>query len=81
MWARPCITSPAPWKSPKHKVKPGPMSDVYVEVEDRSANKKPRRVYEAKDRKCLMCATRFTSEWAGDRICKTCKSSRAWRNG
>lgn len=32
-------------------------------------------------RKCLRCATSFQSEWAGERICKRCKSTAAWRTG
>ena len=34
----------------------------------------------AKARKCLMCATEFSSEWSGERICRKCKSSNAWRS-
>jgi hypothetical protein len=36
---------------------------------------------EAKVRKCLMCREPFPSEWAGERICRKCKSTAAWRNG
>ena len=57
------------------------MSDVYVEIEDSSANKKPRRVYEAKERKCLMCSETFRSEGAHNRICPKCKLTRTWRSG
>lgn len=37
--------------------------------------------HKPKNRKCLMCAEPFPSEWAGERICKKCKSSAAWRQG
>jgi hypothetical protein len=36
---------------------------------------------ETKPRLCLMCSTEFLSEWAGERICRKCKSSTKWRNG
>ena len=32
-------------------------------------------------RKCLTCQTQFESEWSGERICKRCKSSAAWKSG
>ncbi|MBT6442234.1 MAG: hypothetical protein HOK61_07395 [Alphaproteobacteria bacterium] len=35
----------------------------------------------AKERQCLKCREEFPSEWAGERICKRCKSSGSWRNG
>jgi hypothetical protein len=34
-----------------------------------------------KTRKCLLCATHFESEWAGERVCKKCKATAAWRQG
>ena len=40
-----------------------------------------RRDDERKTRKCLMCEAPFFSEWAGERICRKCKSSKNWRNG
>ena len=47
------------------------------------SNTKPEsdRVYEKKTRNCLKCREKFLSEWPGERICKTCKSSTAWREG
>ena len=36
---------------------------------------------ESKTRKCLVCKVEFLSEWAGERVCKKCKSSKNWRNG
>lgn len=34
-----------------------------------------------KSRSCLMCHKEFESAWAGERICKGCKSQAGWRNG
>ena len=34
-----------------------------------------------KERKCLMCSTRFQSDGAHNRICPKCKSTEAWRRG
>jgi len=34
-----------------------------------------------KIRDCLRCGTPFESAWSGERICKRCKSSSAWKNG
>ena len=36
---------------------------------------------ESKDRRCLMCGETFESAWAGERICRRCRSSAAWRRG
>ena len=32
-------------------------------------------------RSCLRCQSDFQSEWAGERICKRCKGTAAWREG
>ncbi len=47
-----------------------------------SANKKPEsdRVYVAKARKCLMCSSEFMSSWPGERVCKSCKETAAWKD-
>ena len=37
--------------------------------------------YQAKTRLCLMCREPFESAWAGERVCKRCKSTAAWREG
>jgi hypothetical protein len=34
-----------------------------------------------KERKCLICKTAFASAWSGERICRRCKSTSAWRGG
>jgi len=36
---------------------------------------------EAKTRDCLLCKTAFPSAWAGERICRRCKSTEKWRAG
>ncbi len=30
-------------------------------------------------RRCLMCAEKFVSSWAGERVCKQCKSTARWK--
>ncbi len=37
--------------------------------------------HEEKKRACLVCRDDFVSAWAGERVCKRCRSSAAWRNG
>ena len=34
-----------------------------------------------RERPCLMCGTRFISQWSGERICQKCKSRSNWREG
>jgi len=36
---------------------------------------------DSKTRRCLVCADSFLSAWAGERICRKCKSSSTWRTG
>jgi hypothetical protein len=36
---------------------------------------------EAKTRNCLVCKSAFVSAWAGERICRRCKSTEKWRAG
>ncbi len=35
----------------------------------------------AKTRKCLVCKATFPSAWAGERVCRRCKATSAWRGG
>jgi len=44
-------------------------------------HKKPEteRNISTKTRPCLVCEAPFLSEWAGERICRRCKSKTAWR--
>ena len=39
-----------------------------------------RRDDERKTRQCLVCKAPFLSEWAGERICRNCKSRSNWRS-
>jgi hypothetical protein len=34
-----------------------------------------------KPRRCLMCHNPFDSEWVGERVCRRCKDTSAWREG
>jgi uncharacterized paraquat-inducible protein A len=36
---------------------------------------------EEKIRSCLICRKDFPSAWAGERVCRSCKSTSTWRNG
>ena len=35
----------------------------------------------SKTRECLRCNASFRSEWAGNRMCNSCRKSHAWRSG
>lgn len=37
--------------------------------------------HQAKTRRCLSCGEDFPSAWAGERVCKKCRSSTKWRQG
>ncbi len=39
------------------------------------------RIHRKKVRTCLNCREPFDSEWSGERVCKTCKTRIAWREG
>ena len=34
-----------------------------------------------KTRRCLSCGNPFESEWVGNRVCKKCKDTTAWKSG
>ncbi len=38
------------------------------------------RRFRRQGRRCLMCDDTFGSEWVGNRVCKRCKKSSAWRS-
>ena len=38
-------------------------------------------VGQEKTRLCLVCGDGFVSAWAGERVCKRCRSSSKWRQG
>ncbi len=50
-----------------------PANDV-AELEREPANQEKIRL-------CLVCETDFASSWAGERVCKKCRSSSKWRQG
>jgi len=52
------------------------MSDIELSTKDEE-----RELHTQKVRKCLLCSTDFESEWAGERVCKKCKATAAWRQG
>ncbi len=37
--------------------------------------------HQEKVRRCLSCSEDFNSAWAGERVCKKCRSSARWRQG
>jgi hypothetical protein len=41
----------------------------------------PERREEPRTRSCLVCKTPFHSPWRGERICRRCKTTEAWRTG
>jgi hypothetical protein len=45
--------------------------------------KKPATVRkeQAKMRACLICKRKFLSAWSGQRVCRQCTSTSAWRDG
>ncbi|MDX9859739.1 MAG: hypothetical protein RBS99_02370 [Rhodospirillales bacterium] len=47
-------------------------TETEVEIDDKT---------DRKTRRCLMCGQPFLSEWAGERVCRSCKSTAAWRTG
>lgn len=59
-----------------HGTAEGDIADVR---EDRVEDEARRDV--EKVRKCLICKTAFPSAWSGERICRRCKSTSAWRGG
>ena len=36
---------------------------------------------DVRQRLCLKCRTTFSSDWAGERVCASCKSRADWRQG
>ncbi len=53
------------------------MTNADVCVSEVETEEQPER--EEKERKCLVCNRMFVSEWAGERVCKRCRSSAIWR--
>ncbi len=59
-----------------HGAAGGDIADAREERDEGEA-----RQAEEKVRKCLICKTPFPSAWAGERVCRRCKSTSAWRSG
>lgn len=57
------------------------LQKPHVEFMKELFHKEAESNLEAKERDCLKCGERFSSEWAGDRVCGRCKGSIAWRTG
>ena len=55
------------------------MEAVYLKKLEYEQDVRPD--YVLKTRNCLVCKVEFLSEWAGERVCKKCKSRSEWRNG
>jgi hypothetical protein len=60
---------------------PGYDADGQAQNEDLLDGYAHRVAHDMKTRRCLVCRTPFPSEWAGERICRQCKSKAAWRSG
>ena len=50
-------------------------------VDDHKKPEPGRDDADPKTRPCLVCKSSFLSEWAGERVCRRCKSTAAWRSG
>ncbi len=50
------------------------------DIEASEAEREARRNAEHKVRKCLICRDPFPSSWAGERVCRKCKSTSSWRS-
>lgn len=50
-------------------------------VDDVAGSSAATRSDRHRRRLCLKCGEQFGSEWAGERVCKKCKSHVAWREG
>ena len=57
------------------------MTDTTTTAEAQSfEDEEPSHIHR-KARRCLMCHSEFDSAWAGERICRRCKSSSTWQTG
>ena len=57
------------------------MEEQITSRVDSDSKLAPELAPSAKPRQCLMCHEQFPSEWAGERICKRCRQTAAWRQG
>ena len=58
-----------------------PSGEECTDTREECAEAELPQVTSEKMRKCLMCSAPFPSTWAGERICRRCKSSTRWRSG
>lgn len=56
-------------------------TDGSKESAGESAEVEYNPMHKEKKRRCLVCSDDFISAWAGERVCKKCRSSTAWRQG
>ena len=56
-------------------------SETCTSARDECTESEVQRESEEKTRECLICQSPFPSAWAGERICRRCKSSARWRSG
>ncbi len=59
-----------------HGAAGGDIANVREERDDDEIRREEEKI-----RKCLICKTPFPSAWAGERVCRRCKSTSAWRSG
>jgi hypothetical protein len=59
-----------------HGAAEGDVAGVREEQDEVDARRDVEKV-----RKCLICRDPFPSAWAGERVCRRCKSTSAWRGG
>jgi hypothetical protein len=57
------------------------LEDNDTDAMRRQAASELERTVDEKIRKCLICRSPFPSAWAGERVCRRCKSSSTWRSG
>jgi hypothetical protein len=51
------------------------------EITGEADHMKPAQIVIPARRRCLSCSTGFSSSWAGNRVCGTCRDREAWRSG
>lgn len=54
----------------------GPDGSADIDIREDSAPSNREKL-----RRCLGCGEEFLSAWAGERICRKCRSSARWRQG
>jgi len=59
----------------------GTSEERSMDSREEPQNEESGRESEEKIRNCLVCKSPFPSAWAGERICRRCKSTSTWRSG